>query len=360
MFVLFAWVNQDQGDASFEDRVPLLFLAHSVRSHASTERFCVLFLDGYDRLSSRYLSQLRALGFDAVDFCDELRWLARPFQHLEQFRRSEVLCFLRWLALEHYLRKEGIREHVIHVDADVFFNALPEEIAKDVEGLTFVLQGCPAFVSIASHNWFECYLEELRRFNRDIEDYSSAAWQQRPGWEQSYREKWAGHRDRRIISSDQDLISHLIHTDRIVQNSPLRFVKRLRLYYAENPLYFHDHAGIQLSKDQGLFFSSDGERCHVDGRKVAFWHFQSAFSEYLNAAIVLRSVHYRFRFPNHLESGGFGLLLSRLARKAAMSRRHIYGSLKELNPDNPNIRLSFAEIFNRRAFWKKGVFSNPP
>lgn len=170
-------------------------------------------------------------------------------------------------------------------------------------------------MAITNYDWFECYYAELVEFSRDIEGYSSMAWNERWGWEKSDIEKWAGQRYRRIMSSDQDFISHLIHTGRIVQDDPVHFVKHLSLYYTENPLYFDSHAEIQLSKHGGLSFSSDGDTCYVDGKKIAFWHFQSDFSAYVNAAIVLHKICYPFLVPNHL-SGRLSWLLSLVARNA--------------------------------------------
>lgn len=198
------------------------------------------------------------------------------------------------------------------------------------------------------------------KFNRDIEGYSLRAWDERLGWEKSYREKWAGSWYRRILSSDQDFISQLIHNDRSIQDNLSQFVKHLTLYYTENPLYFDAHAEIQLSKHRGLSFSSDGDTCYVDGRKIAFWHFQSDFSAYVNAAIVLHRIHYPFRFPNHLSDRPSQLLSLAARGTHRMTRKQIYESLKEMNPDESNVNLGLADIFNCRSYWKRGVFSNPP
>ena len=254
----------------------------------------------------------------------------------------------------------SIQKQVIHVDGDIIFNGHPQEVVNDVRGLTFVLQGCPAFVTITNQDWLECYCEELAKFHRDIEGYSSIAWKERNGWKESHREKWAGSRFQRIISSDQDLLSHLIHTGGIIQDNPLEFTKRLTLFYVENPLYFHSHAKIQLSKDSGLGFSSDGNTCYVENKKIAFWHFQSDFVRYVNTARVLHRMHYPSRFPNHLEPSRWQQLVSGMRRRARqMSRREVYSCLEELNSDKSHAVLSFANIFNRQSYWKKGIFSNP-
>ena len=358
MFFIFAWLNENQDGDSFEEQVPLLFLGNHLRRQGSNQTFNIIFLEGYDQLSNSFISKLKAVGFNLINFSSECRRLMKAFQKLDRFGKTGMLWFLRWPALLHYVKAENIQKQIFHIDGDIIFNARPEEIANDVTGLTFVLQGCPAFVTITNYNWFECYCEELAKFHRDIEGYSALAWQERVGWEESYRERWAGSRDRRIISHDQDLLSHLIHTGRIIQDSPLEFVKRLSLFYMENPLYFDSNAKIQLSKDAGLEFSSDGNTCYVDNKKIAFWHFQSDFSRYVNAAIVLRNIHYPFRFPNHL-NGGISRKLSLGARRVyPMTRSEIYGSLKELNSDKSDSSLSFADIFNCRAYWEKGVFAN--
>jgi hypothetical protein len=52
-------------------------------------------------------------------------------------------------------------------------------------------------------------------------------------------------------------------------------------------------------------------------------------------------------------------LISYVARRVyPMTRSEIYGSLKELNSDKSDSSLSFADIFNCRAYWEKGVFAN--
>jgi len=92
--------------------------------------------------------------------------------------------------LAHFLKKEKYRKQLIHIDGDIIFNADPGEIANDVEGLTFILQGYPVFTTITNYDWFECYYEELVKFSHDIEGYSSKAWSERLGWEKSYIENW--------------------------------------------------------------------------------------------------------------------------------------------------------------------------
>lgn len=150
MFFVFAYVDENQDETSFEEKIPLLFLGRSLRLHSSKEVFNILFLDGYDRLCSQYIRKLKTLGLGVINLSHECRRLVRAFPSLERFGKFEMFCFLRWPLLAHYLKMENIRGQVFHIDGDVIFSASPEEIANDLEGLTLVLQGCPAFVTITN------------------------------------------------------------------------------------------------------------------------------------------------------------------------------------------------------------------
>ena len=72
-------------------------------------------------------------------------------------------------------------------------------------------------MSISNYDWLESYCGELSKFNDDIDGYSSKAWTERSGWEQSYTERWGGMWDRRILASDQDFINYLVHAGKIVR-----------------------------------------------------------------------------------------------------------------------------------------------
>ncbi len=80
MFFISAWVNEDREETLFEERMPLLFLGRYLKLHNSKRVLNILFLDGYDRLSNRYISKLEALGFNVINFSDECRRLVRVFQ----------------------------------------------------------------------------------------------------------------------------------------------------------------------------------------------------------------------------------------------------------------------------------------
>lgn len=353
MLYISAWVAKDKDAAAFERSVPLLFNARRLRRMGSRLEATVVFLEGFDRLSPGYVAELAAHGFHALDASERLREAEAATPELERFDRYEQLCFRRWLVIDRIAADDG---HLLHVDGDLVFGAAPERVVASLTGRTLVLQGCPALTSIADRDWLAIYAEELARFCRDIDGYSAAAWAERAGWEVSHRERWAGSRFREVIGSDQDLISHLIHTERLPQADPRELVATSDLYWAENPLYIHSHAALQLGRSAGLFFTTEDGSSFLDGREMAVWHVQSAFVRYLGRALALRRMHWPGRIPNDLETPRLARMLPPVrTRRWYVDRLTVYESLRELGDGSGE--LSFGDVFNARRFWQAGVFS---
>lgn len=360
---LFCWAEEGLGGERFEQLVPLEFMVRRLRRIGSQTRPKVLFLAGLERVSSDYVLRLTSLGLDIIDVSAEYEAVARRFQVLDRFGDYEKRCFLRWLLLRSQLPLKGDERQIFHIDGDVLFNVPPEQLMQELRGKTIVIQGCPAFTSIADYSWFDSYERELALFAHDVEGYSQRAWEERDGLYESHRLRWSGTWSRQTISSDQDLISYLIHSQKLPQDDP-RTLAASAYYFTENPMYLQNHAELQVGKRASLRFWCEGPSSFVEGKEIVFWHFQSDFSHYARTACALRRAHLPVRVPNHLEhpSSAFTrhLLTSRLAQKgirrlAPSSRRQLYESLHELHPDGG--RWSFAHLFNRRAYWARGTFA---
>jgi hypothetical protein len=357
-FYISAWVTDDQDGSVFEEHVPLLYSARYLRMLGSTQEFTVLFLDGYRRLPAGYVTELARLGFHVVDVSGDYRAVAAPYSALDRFGSYEKLCFLRWRVLERYLETERVQGQVLHVDGDVMFGATPERISAECAGRTFVQQGCPFFAAIADNDWLRVYADELERFSRDISGYSARAWEERVGWNGGCH-AWVGWWERDPLSSDQDLIQYLIHSGKLPHTDPAEFRAASDLHYVHNPLYFHTHADLSLGKTSGVEFRSDGRACFVDGRQIAFWHFQQSFVHYMRQCEVLLRLRWPFVLPNPLESSDrTRRWVSRVVRPG--SRASSYRVVRELALDPADARFGFADVFNRHAYWKRGFFSNGP
>lgn len=352
MFYVSAWLAEGRDGAAFERSVPLLFNARRLARMGSRQEFTVLFLAGYERLPRSYVRDLASHGFDVVDSSAALRRAAAAYPELKRFNAYEQMCFLRWLVLAEV---QPGSDQMIQVDGDLVFGVTPERIAASLSGRTLVLQGCPALTAIADRDWLAVYQEELARFARDVDAYSEAAWAERDGWKVSHRERWAGSRFRPVIGSDQDLISHLIHTERLPQSDPHEIVESSGLYWAENPLYLHSHAELQLGRRSGVTFATREGRCFLDSREVAVWHFQTAFVRYVARVRALRRMGWRGRVPTDVESPrlrkALQPLLGRLPRP---DRLAVYESLRELNDGRGE--LSLGDVFNSRTYWERGFF----
>ena len=340
------WCNKDP--ETFENHVPLSFSGNRNTKLGFENTIDVLFLSGFERLTEAYKEELRDTGYRLHDVSGIYSKLATRFSQLDRFGDYEKRCFLRWPIIARYFP----REPIAHYDGDIVFNEDPATIARLLKHRTFVLQGCPALTAISDDGWFAQYQEQLNLFVNDIEGYSQRAWKERAGWEISAKGKWAGLRDREIISSDQDLLSHLIHTDRIVQDAPSEVMRGLQSYTVfENPLYLHDEGNTPRNATYKRIAGID----YIDGRRVLLWHMQSDFTRYLSTFVFTKRYlrWARLRTTNHVEKVGLDTRLHNFFI------RRLYGK--------PDTRLSlykyffesgdFGDVFTNRTWWQEGVFA---
>jgi len=343
--VIVVWTKT--GVDGFEKNIPLLWSGRRNRKLGSKNKIDVLFLQGYESLNKSYLANLKSTGYSLFDVSKIYKARAKKYKNLNRFGDYEKKCFLRWLVIKKFYQKSPL----IHFDADVVFNETPEALSKRLGKYTFVLQGCPAFVSIANYKWLDCYQNALNQFVKNIEKYSKIAWKQRKGWQKSFKKKWAGSRFRPVISSDQDLISHLIHTDQLPQDSPGIIKKAASdMILFENPLYF-----FELNKKGAPFvYRRKGLVDYLNNKKAAFWHMQTNFADYLKKIYLLKQ---RFLIPgrihNPLESKKKKIdniiysILYTTKIPQNFKRIHIYKYFFE--------EKDFSLVFNNKTFWK-GVF----
>lgn len=367
--VIVVWAK---GNADlFEQNVPLGFVGQRNARLRFNSDIDILFLDGYDLLEEGYRVLLQELGFNLYDVQKIYSDFAAKYSSLNRFGDFEKKCFLRWVVISEFYSKEQI----VHYDGDVVFNEDPHIMLSKMNGKTFVLQGCPALACISDANWFYYYEESLRIFSSDIEGYSKQTWIEREGWELSERYKWSGQRDRKIIGSDQDLISHLIHGDKIPQSKPSEVLNCFSEYILfENPLYIHAYS--PWCETLPFSYKRIDDIDYINGKRVAFWHMQNYFINYLvkyiNTSQIIKL--FKLRLPNDLtftdnivpnsitdlsfsKADKFkatdGRLLNLLLRiigkiRGRRSRLEIYRLFFD--------KADFSSIFNNQVWWKDGVF----
>lgn len=349
--IIVAWCNSSEND--FENFVPLNFVGERNLKLGFSNDMHVLFLNGINNLTVAYKKKLSDLGYHLHDCSHIYQKFDEKYNKLSRFGDYEKKCFLRWLVIDEYFRGEQI----IHYDGDIVFNEDVAVIQKLLNGFTFVLQGCPAFTCISDLSWFESYKSELDKFIDDIQGYSAKAWQERTGWEVTFRTRWSGSRFREIITSDQDFLSHLMHTGRIVQDSVEKILLVLNDYIVfQNPLYIHMYDDnfpyLKCIRENGIDYflckREDGKICHYK-KRVLFWHMQSGFNFYL-AKFIFRKKFLWWLPIGRLPLLGYEHCINKKFKRFLKFylRLNVYDYF--LN------KYDFSGIMRDKVWWKRGIF----
>jgi hypothetical protein len=352
--VIVVWSYAD--DKEFEAKVPLHFVGQRNQNLGFKARLDVVFLDGMGWLSPHYRAVLGDLGYVVHDASALFSQYAKKYEQLSRFGDYEKKCFLRWLVIRDLFAGEPL----IHYDGDIIFNEDPKVIAQKVTGKTFVLQGCPAFTSIFDNVWFDQYVAQLNDFVADMQGYSLRAWQTRCGWETSFTTQWSGSRFRPLISSDQDLLSHLVHTGGIKQDAVEEIMHAFDDYIVfQNPLLFHMynfHIPYTYMRENGVDFCSyvraDGANL-IYKKKILLWHMQSCFNFYASKCLLLQKLSPFSYFMRVKFNPSGSLPLDIMNKKIARISHHtdrlsVYQYFFQTH--------DFSCLMNGRAWWKKGVF----
>ncbi|MBU4269313.1 hypothetical protein KJ644_02375 [Candidatus Dependentiae bacterium] len=352
--VIVAWCKTNEVD--FESFVPLEFLGKRNQQLGYSNNINILFIDGFEKLSQQYKHSLKSLGFILHNVSKIFNEYDKKFFKLNRFGDYEKKCFLRWLVIEKFFNSEPI----VHYDGDIVFNENPEIIKNKIENKTFVLQGCPAFTVISNNEWFNIYRSELNKFTNDIDKYSEIAWQNRNNWEITFKTRWAGSRFRKIIWSDQDFLSHLIHTNNIIQDSVEDVLFNFKDYVVfQNPLFLHlyeyefPYKYVRINGiDYFEFIRKDGQDCFYK-KKILFWHMQSHFNYYLSK-FIFRKKYLKFIPMGRLEFNTSAIGFEDYVYKKMLrftkniERKKVYKYFFE--------KYDFSRVFRDNIWWRKGIF----
>lgn len=342
--VIVLWVSAG-GNAAFEAAVPLEMVGLRNRQLGFSNAIDIVFAEGFAHLSEAYKVGLRDLGFALHDAEKIFRPYAERFATLDHFGVFLKNCFLRWLVVAELFRGESI----LHFDGDVMFNECPTVLARLFAGRTILLQGCPALTAISDPRWFQQYEAELTAYARDIDGYSAQAWRERAGWERTFHTKWAGHWVGPKIASDQDLLSHLVHADRLVQSDPAEFVRSAPEHvFFENPLIIGD-----LVPERPLVYRRTAGIDYFGSRRVALWHMQTDWCRYLAKHLLRERIGPlggtgRLSFRQRDRETLVGDVLRKLTGNRIFPRPAVYQRFFEDG--------DFREVFSDRRWWQPGVF----
>lgn len=343
--VIVLWVAAG-GAAEFEAAVPLTMMGRRNRQLGFSTAIDIVFAEGFAHLSEAYKAGLRDDGFVLHDAERIFRPHAERFAALDHCGVFLKNCYLRWLVIAELFRGEAL----LHFDGDVVFNECPTVLGRLFAGRTILLQGCPALTAISDPSWFRNYEAELVAYTRDSDAYSARAWQERAGWEQTFRTKWAGHWVGPKVASDQDLLSHLVHTDRLPQSDPVAFAQSAPEYvFFENPLHIGD-----LVPERPLVYRREAGIDHFGGRRIALWHMQTDWCRYLAKHMLREKIGPlagtgRLTFGQRDRETFVGGVLRKLTKNRLFPRPEVYRRFFEDG--------DFGDVFTVRRWWQPEVFS---
>jgi hypothetical protein len=276
MFYTAAWCSTNEDN--FRRSMPFELLGESIRKYGSSIPFNIVLLEGIELLSRHYLSALEKYGFVVVDYCDEYRRIVDRFKSIDSFYSTyERNCFLRWIAFKQIRNAHGDLQFW-HLDSDVILHTSLGSLAAETKGKTFMLQGCPVFVSVSDSVWFDSYERELEELNTNIIAYSKVADARRNfcrsndlflANESSYRYP---------IGSDQDLLEYLVSSKKIIQ-APAAVIYNSKYYYIQNPLSLKKWH-LEQASATSMFEEGNEYAIMIDSKKVPFIHYQNTFSAY--------------------------------------------------------------------------------
>lgn len=284
MFYTAVWCHSSEND--FKNSVPLRELGRSIRRFNSSIRFNIVILEGIHLLSKDYLQELESYGFDVIDHCDEFVKIIKEYPAIsEHYNAYERNCLLRWIAFYRLVTRHGIRQFW-HLDSDVVLHCSLDELASETTGKTFVLQGCPVFVSISNLSWFSVYGSELRKLDANITGYSANAAATKELNRGNDLELCNESLYRNPIGSDQDLIEYLVSARKIYQETA-SVIYISRFYYIQNVLSLKKWHSSQAYPNSRFDYSEDN-RISIGDKIVPFIHFQNTFTKYAHNYILLR------------------------------------------------------------------------
>jgi hypothetical protein len=285
MFYTSAWcINNEE---EFRKAIPFELLGKSMQAHGSTVPFYIIILEGMELLSTRYVNSLKAYGFVVVDYCAGFSDILKRYPEIDRaYTRYERNCFLRWIAF-HQLVLSHIHEYpqFWHLDGDVILHTSLDELAADTKGKTFMLQGCPVFLTTATIQWFELYETELQKLNDDIIAYSNQAYQEKAACIKNDLSLANQSPFSNPLRSDQDLLEYLVSAKKIIQNDA-GIIYDSKYYFIQNPLVIGLWHSIQCKKDSD-FIGNQKSQIFIGDKQVPFTHYQNTFANVAGVYLLL-------------------------------------------------------------------------
>jgi hypothetical protein len=276
--VIYQFVWTTTNDDDFEQMVPILWHGEHLQRNGWSNGIVLCFLEGIELLSKSYLRQLDVVGYTVLDCREIAASHVNGYPGIEKLSRTSQYWFLRWNILKQVTTQNSDGTNSIHLDGDVVLMCEPRMLINEVEGKTFMLQGCPAFTAINDRAWFNVWQKEMSLFLADRTAYINKALLEKKRPHRADREfcNICAYKPGRF--EDQDMLEFLIAAGKLPQASSEE-VYNSNFYWIQNPLFPGEWYQEQIAgAEKRIIERKDGS--FVGGKRVPFYHFQTDFAIY--------------------------------------------------------------------------------
>jgi hypothetical protein len=288
MFYTAAWCVNSEND--FKKALPLELLGESMQRFPSRSGITLVMLEGLDLLSPSYIQSLENSGFTVLDYTKPFEKIIQAYPAVSKnYSRYERNCFLRWIAFMQICRMPAQSgKQFWHLDSDIILYTSLDQLADDTRGKTFMLQGCPVFLTLSDFKWFIQYEQHLKMLERDISGYSGEAFLQKETCLKNDSSLFNQSLYRNPIGSDQDLLEYLVSSKQILQD-PRDTILNTDFYYIQNALSLKQWHRLQAPA-QAVFEMKKNGQIGIDCKLVPFIHYQNTFTRFAGVFIFLKAL----------------------------------------------------------------------
>ena len=273
-FVVNVW-HELSSDEAFERTIPLALNGRRIARLGWSNPIHAVFLRGLDRLSARYLGELRDLGYRIHDAS---RLVAELMPRVDVFAER----WKAWGGIKHYgllrflvMPRLFPGTSLITFDGDMIVNAPFADMAAPLGDQLYFLGGSSCFGSIpAGSDFFAVFEQHVAAIRRDPEAYARDV--AKLGSAEEFFNPLVLH------GTDQGVILHLIRQRLIQPTGGHDALQRAGLVGFPNILTVDGFGWGKLRYER-----RDGID-YLNGRKILIWHMSHDVCAYLGQFVFLR------------------------------------------------------------------------
>lgn len=340
-FCIFIYVDKDE--THFEANVPLEFQGRLRKAWGQSNNIKIFIMSGASRLSPAYIESLEHLGYDVMNAEKYMEDILERFPKIAKLTPYYSYTYLRWIFAKSLIDNKILDFPYINIDADMVFLEDLEAISSDVQGKTFLLQGCPCFTPVSDMEWLVNYEKELAQYFDDPEVYHRNALSmiENPIYDDRAYCNTSAYKI--PFRHEQDLQEYLIAAGKLPQTNSKEIFDNSLFYWFQNPLFIGDWAEAQGVFGLARKVTECGNKLLVNGKTIPFIHFQNTFSWYSHCWMRLQDLN-------------LSIIAKTLKRHSSdgsqnMGARVIGGILRRLDP--------VSKSYTRKDVYKRAFDKNP-